>query len=578
MNKVFMLSTLCAAALLTACSSEAPEIDKGTSGVSGEPQFLTVNLVTNTTNGTRADEPQPAGAEYEAGEADENEVTKVRFYFFTSEGGPAYVRNENNVKKNWLDWNNLSVEGADMPNVEKILSATLVIQTAKDDGIPSQLVAIINPTEEPNAERSLENIVTEKKNYQTYKEKGKFVMSNSTYADDGVKKFAVNVEGKLYKTSGEALNDPVQIYVERTVAKVRLNCSLTGVEGSDNIYTTSTADKPQTFTVYDEEGNETTKDICVKFLGWNTTAVADQSRLIKEINPSWAATLLGTGGPWNWEGYKRSFWAVNADGVEYQYGAFKSTDKEDNIFVAQANTKFDKTQWVYINENATPYNNDPEETKKGLDPTTKTKVIIGAQLVDKDGNPLEFAEYGSTRTTVDGLKNLFANNCGLYKKQTYQENEEWKVRFIKITPADLTIKTATAIGAATPTKDGRYKSYVQIGNETEVWYGSNAEDAEPLSLDDANKQLKDLGSAKVWTNGYTYYYFDIKHLGGRNGVVRNHIYDANVTSLAGLGTPVYDPDEIIYPEHPQDDDDTFIAAQINILSWRIVKNDVSLEW
>ena len=60
--------------------------------------------------------------------------------------------------------------------------------------------------------------------------------------------------------------------------------------------------------------------------------------------------------------------------------------------------------------------------------------------------------------------------------------------------------------------------------------------------------------------------------------MRNHIYDANITKLTGLGTPVYNPDEIIYPEKPIDDEETFIAAQINILSWRIVKNDVELDW
>ena len=54
-----------------------------------------------------------------------------------------------------------------------------------------------------------------------------------------------------------------------------------------------------------------------------------------------------------------------------------------------------------------------------------------------------------------------------------------------------------------------------------------------------------------------------------NGVVRNHIYAINVTKIAGLGTPVYNPDEIIYPETPEENEH-YIAAQINILSWRVV--------
>lgn len=90
--------------------------------------------------------------------------------------------------------------------------------------------------------------------------------------------------------------------------------------------------------------------------------------------------------------------------------------------------------------------------------------------------------------------------------------------------------------------------------------------------------MKALGSAKVWKDGYTYYYFDINHFGDKIGVVRNHIYDADIQTLAGLGTPVYNPDEIIYPEKPVDTDDSFIAARINILSWRVVNSDININW
>ena len=80
----------------------------------------------------------------------------------------------------------------------------------------------------------------------------------------------------------------------------------------------------------------------------------------------------------------------------------------------------------------------------------------------------------------------------------------------------------------------------------------------------------------------TYYYTDLRHLGtevtkGLYGVVRNHIYDVNVQSVVGLGTPVYNPDEVIVPQKPGEDE-TYIAAKINILSWRIVNNDVDLVW
>lgn len=573
MNFKTLLMPMAATMLLVGCTNE-DELDPN--GPLGEPQYLTVNLVTNSTNttkATRAPGDQVNGdpnATYEEGLDAENKVTKVRFYFFDASGNAAHVRNDNGTLRNYLDWTDISEENTDMPNVEQILTATLVIQSPQGDGRPAQMVAIVNPTTDPVEERSLTSLTTVANPYHEYTSSGSFVMSNSTYADGGAVKMAVSVEDKIYKKSAEALNDPVQIHVERTVAKVRLNSSLSPVSGTTNIFPTS-ADGSQKVNL---DGTDT--EIYVKFLGWNTTAVADKSRLVKHIIPTWPDNLFGAAStPWNWSNFFRSFWAVNADGVTYRYGAFVpdngGSSIDDNYFQAQAKRNFNRTDWVYVNENAT----DNAKASSGDNPGTPTKVIISAQLVDKNGNPLEFAEYGSTRTTIDGLKKLFANNCGLYKKVNEGGNE----KFVKIAPEDLTIKTATEIGVAGKNVDGRYKVYVQLAaDEDNKWYASNSESAKTISASVANAQLKGLGSAKVWKDGYTYYYFDISHFGNKIGVVRNHIYDANITKLTGLGTPVYKPEEIIYPEKPDDDNDTFIAAQINILSWRIVSSDVELNW
>lgn len=572
------------------CSSEE-DIAPGNNGELSEPQFLTVNLVTNPTNGTRATRAggdqrpgDPNGATYEEGLEAENKVTKVRFYFFKADGSAAAVKKLGTEMVNYLEWENVTEEeDNNMPNVEKILTAQLVIESPKGDETPDRIVAIINPmTENPNTECSLASLTAVTHDAKTATTGGNFLMSNSTYAKDNIKQMAVSVADKIKKTPGEALNDPVEIYVERAVAKVRLNSTLTPLSGTDNIFKTSTEDKTQEVTVGD-----TKKEIYVKFLGWNTTAVSNKSRLIKEINPGWSTTLFGTAStPWNWAEYCRCFWAINANSVGYEYGAFvpdtESKQIDGNKFQAQAKTKFDGKDWVYVNENASPYASDIT-TSEGNSASTPTKVIISAQLVGKDGNALEFAEYGLTRTTIDGLKKLFANNCGLYKKVLV---EGVGTKFERIAPEELTVKTATEVGETSDkdgkpdsAKPGRYKSYVQLATDEDgKWYASNTEDAQPLTAQEANDQLKGLGSAKIWKEGHTYYYFDIKHFGDKTGVVRNHIYDATITKLAGLGTPVYNPDEIIYPEKPEEDNDSFIAARINILSWRVVKNDVELNW
>ena len=591
-----LFMSMCVGMALVGCSSDDAAVDNGNKGSIGETQYLTVNLVTNSTNGTRAAGDQTTGkpndATYEEGLEAENAVNKVRFYFFDSNGNPAAVRNTANGFANYLDWEkNISVEGPDMPNVEKVLSATLVLQSplGDDTDTPTQIVAIVNPEEDADETLSLTSLADIAGNYGVIKDANGFVMSNSTYMNGGAKQMTASVDGKIKTTSGEALNDPVQIYVERTMAKVRLNSGLTPKEVNGvKIYPTSANGKRQTITVTVTEDGETKsveKEIFVKFLGWNTTAVADKSRLIKEINTTWEPNLLGDNMPWNWSDFSRSFWAVNAADVKYQYGAFQASTGEvvdDNLFQAQAKTKFDKSEWVYINENAT----DVTNISTGADPATPTKVIIAAQLVDEDGNALEIAEYGETRTTVAELKKLYANNCGLYRKTTTGEGENVTTTFTKITPDDIVFKTISAVdetdGKPNPAHKGRYKVYAQLKDgvdKDDYWYPSNSKDAKAMTAADANASLHALGTAKVWSNGMTYYFFDIKHLGNiKSGVVRNHIYDANITALTGLGTPVYNPDEIIYPEKPEDDENTYIAAQISILSWRVVSNDVELNW
>ena len=86
----------------------------------------------------------------------------------------------------------------------------------------------------------------------------------------------------------------------------------------------------------------------------------------------------------------------------------------------------------------------------------------------------------------------------------------------------------------------------------------------------------------IWNNGYTYYYLTLRHFGaldfpGYYGVVRNHIYSTTVDKLKGLGTPVWDPNEKIYPE-PTAPDGNNLSAKIEVLSWRLVTDSYEFEW
>lgn len=596
MNAKLFFVSLLATAFFSCCSSDDPVISPDGGDAAGAPQFLTVNLVTSgeSATKTRAAGDQTPGdptngnddkATYEEGLEDENNVTSIRFYFFNN-GQPACVKKSGDSKLNYLDWTDISNADPDkdMPNVERILKAMLILQTPDGDEMPETMVAIINPTKDlPQDAITLTALKAKCGNYAKNNiSKGSFVMSNSTYADKSSNEMMeVDVKNHIMSSSDAALKVPVDIYVERTVAKVRVESGLpiakTLADGT-KLYDPSEKNADGNV-IQDKEQKFGETKIYVKFLGWNATAVADNSRLIKKINPGWDGTLLGSFGPWNWADYSRSFWALNVNATDnngatlgYQYGAFQKSSNDANLFQAQAQTGFDKkTNWVYLNENAS------NDFASGSEAATATKVIIAAQLVDMDGKEIEFAEYASERMAVSDLTTRFASLLGYYKKVTLADNS---TKYEQMTSSDLQIKTATEAGEAGPGTPGRYKVYVQLDKDIAAdteWYSNGQGTGTVMSNDDVNAALKGLGAAKVWKEGYTYYYFDIEH-GSKKGVVRNHIYDASLTSLVGLGTPVYNPDEIIYPEKPTPETDTYLAARINILSWRVVKNDVPLEW
>ena len=75
----------------------------------------------------------------------------------------------------------------------------------------------------------------------------------------------------------------------------------------------------------------------------------------------------------------------------------------------------------------------------------------------------------------------------------------------------------------------------------------------------------------LWKDGVTSYYVNIKHQGGKFGVVRNHIYDYEFTNVIGLGVPGNEQ------ENPKDPEASYLAAVVYCLKWNVVSNQTVLE-
>lgn len=94
--------------------------------------------------------------------------------------------------------------------------------------------------------------------------------------------------------------------------------------------------------------------------------------------------------------------------------------------------------------------------------------------------------------------------------------------------------------------------------------------------------------ATAYNGGLMYYNIPIEHLNNgaitengiipeaKYGVVRNHHYVVTVDKLEKIGKGIFDGDEKIVPGDDPDGDIYYVGAKINILSWKIVSQNVEL--
>lgn len=568
MKRNLLFMSVLVSLFLAGCSQEeiAPNgEDNGNGEVN--TSYMTVNLMSSDVKGTRA------ASGYEDGSDVENKVTAVRFYFFTANGAIAPVKLLNGSYVNYYDWKSEinQSKDKDTDDTESVLAATIVIRTPDGDKLPQGIAAVINPPtidETPllsSASMSLSELkakVADFADSELTKEGGYFVMFNSVYGKDKAEVCAVPVESRnLQKTPELAKNNPVTIYVERSVAKVKVAL------GTD--VASASSDK---LALKDKEGKDLKvggEQVYLKLGGWSLTAETTEGRLVKAIDPvGWTSDW------WNGTGAyaHRSFWAINSQNAANKYP----------ISYNGITTLF--TGAKYTNENALDYD--------ASSPINRTKVIVKGQLCKADGSNFTIvrhlgAHFADTysETPADNLPALKANILSQLTANGYNYYSGDEMSRTGLSASDLQIVIATQ-ETEENSKNNCYV-YAQLTTDAaaKTWYtsleGGTAIENAATEINGklANEEIVD--RALVWKDGMTYYYYEIiHHVTGENatkGVVRNHIYDTKITKIAGLGTPVYDPEKVIYPEKP-DENDHYIAAEINILSWRIVSNEYALEW
>ena len=570
--KIFKLFPLaCAALMMSACGSDN-DIEGGATKPGSDPQYLAVNIVNVGTTPTRA------GEDYENGTTEESTINKVRFYFFNGDGSPYLIKPTGSEvtggeNVNWLEVTN-PTDDTTTPgtstSVEKITNAVLVINGVQN-AAPSAIVAVVNPKTVDAAKiQSGETMRLSELRYSTVGNKfykkdestgavSDFVMSNSVYVNTGEDVCASLVAGHVTTSPETAKAKPVDLYVERVVAKVTADVDPNAFEKGDG--TKWDADKYGTKTAVGKIGDN---EVYAVIDGWGLASENGKAEIEKKVDKTWADGTLGIN-PWTTSDYHRCFWEKSV-AFDAGIGGNQPVNHTYNDLKAK------------MNEVLYTLPNTPTNKVTDLQNNDLTKLAVAATLKYKDaaGNwhNADICRYNGVQFLgVDNLKKQVALTFSQYYTSTDATN------YTQLSTSDIDFKDP----------DGTMQQYrvtptlaADPVGVTKKYYTKNPGTTSDFT--EVNKSIVlaaiEAAKAEIRKDGRAYYYVPIKHLGGTGelaeyGIVRNHFYKITLSGITGFGTPVYNPDQVVKPVVPTYDD-TYLAARVQVLQWRIVNQNANL--
>lgn len=574
MNK--LLGLLVCTALCACSNDESGIIPNDTPNVfTGDKAYIKVRLADAGTL-TRAQE-----GDFEYG-TNEQSIKNASFYFYDADG--VFVT-QGDV---WTDGSASTTTPAG--NIEFASNNIVVLKGLDKKSYPRYMVTVLNkPTgfvhgktldemqtvlADNNAEgiyypATTNNVTT---NY--------FTMSTTSYTETNREKhFVTEVnEGNISlepMTDASAIANTVTVYVERLAAKVTLKVS-------DNLPKDANGRYPIKITVAGENnsagsGDIASEDLYVELLGWKLNATAKKSFMVKNIDAAWMDNDLGF--TWNRPTDRRSHW-----GKSFNYGF---SGYPANAAGVPANSEY--LNYVDLENGLTALENPAycaENTNTNTIvtanfPTGVTSILLKAKVCDANGNALDLVRYNGLLFKQDSfleyVLNVLQTRNQLDVWYANGTDEEGNARYTQIGKEYVKLEH---VG------DGKVKVVFTNEHGTSLYAedGSNCSDQTITALND------DLASASAdaiaYNGGLMYYNIPVEHLNNgdvaengtipeaKYGVVRNHHYVVTIDKLEKIGRGIFDGNEKIVPG--DDPDAYYVGAKINILSWKIVSQNVEL--
>lgn len=566
MKKIHLFLGLLACALVGACSQDGVD-NKVPNTFPANQAFINVRISDVGSMGTRGTD-----GGYEYGSADEHAVKTAHFFFYDAAGlfvseGSAWNGGDASTNTNPVE------------NIEFRSNTVVVLENLEGKGYPNYMVTVLNkpagfvaPATLDEMEKLLVDGITTTADGNTY-----FTMSTSSYKrDDNTKYFVTPITEDnftLEPVDVGNIKNYVEVYVERLAAKVTLDvdgalkATEKTVDGKDGVF------YPITSTVAGDDNNENTianENLLIQFKGWKLNGTANKSHIVKNINTAWTDDELGFA--WNKPADFRSFWGKSFNyGVgTYTYGV--NGDTCPLTYVNLNDNLVEVGESTYCAENT---NTAAILNVEGNNPAAITCILLKAVVCDAEGNALDLVRYNGV---------LFEDEQFLaYVLNIMDTNGNWNVwvktaenEYAQLDEAGVElVKEGT--GVKVQLKDGQ-TLYAKASE------GVFNEIADVTSINDALDAL--CNGAIGYKGGEMFYNIPIEHLNpiaadataleeANYGIVRNHHYVINITKLDKVGKGIFTPEEEIIPD--ETDKDTYaIGAKINILSWKVVNQNVEL--
>lgn len=598
-----------------ACSDDDTVVNPNGALAEGENAYVAVQLVmaggeTRAWNNTNNNDNYADGLDYEVN------VKNATFYFFNADGSkqvqePQTITTSTGTVTDGTE-GQLSFTDVTTNTGVTAQKESSIVLLLKDTEMPSQIAVVLNAPEEIQAsgtyvaDMTLTNLAGYTKDLSTTyttdatdAKTGAYVMSNSVYVDGKVLKATpVKTENIGRGTTAdlaaaEALEHPVVIPVERVLALVDVKYA-TSMNYYDNTVTYNGEESASTITPY--------------ITGWWLHNTPTQTTLIKDLSTSYTWSKYGTSTDsegnevtttsetlnaldatepwWNTKNFYRSYWA--------------------NMYSA---TTGDVVQsWSAYEYNQQTVN--PKYTFENTSEDNPTYVMVAAKLMDNNMQVVDLVQWVNfSFKSLDDFKKYMATRLGGFG-YTIKDSDDAEAR--ELTASDFVEYYNTGATGEQPFGTNEdWKAGLTIATGSTLYQNG-------VEIDDAKKHLAEanvIGAFKHYAKGQTYYFVKIQHNPDyeetKYAVIRNHKYVVTISGITGLGTPVPnpndddptdptnptpdpgtdpdpepdptpdpdpdpDPDQPLDPETPTDDHSA-LDAQILIMKYRVVSQDVTLD-